>query len=92
MIKKCKKNILNKYPKASVSFLDKDVKNVIFKNASLVVFNFTLQFILPNEKDDLIQKVYDGMSKNSILILSEKILYNDPNVQHKKDMLHKNSN
>ena len=89
MIKKCKKNILNKYPKASVSFLDKDVKNVIFKNASLVVFNFTLQFILPNEKDDLIQKVYDGMSKNSILILSEKILYNDPNVQHKKDILHK---
>ena len=26
MIKKCKKNILNKYPKASVSFLDKDEK------------------------------------------------------------------
>ena len=51
------------------------MKNVIFKNASLVVFNFTLQFILPNEKDDLIQKVYIGMSKKIVFLFYQKKFY-----------------
>ena len=89
MINKCKKNLFKKYPHASVSFLNKDVKNINFENASLIIFNFTLQFVLPKERDNLLQKVYNGMNKNSLIILSEKILFHDSNIQHKKNILHK---
>lgn len=48
-----------------------------FTNASMVVMNFTLQFIDPTERDALISKIYDGLNPGGILVLSEKIRHPD---------------
>ena len=38
-----------------------------------MVLNFTLQFLEPEQRDDLINKIYLGLNPGGILIISEKI-------------------
>ena len=58
-----------------------DINNIDICNASVVVMNFTLQFIAPENRADLLKKIYQGMKKNGILILSEKLNYTDASQQ-----------
>ncbi|QJR79385.1 carboxy-S-adenosyl-L-methionine synthase CmoA [Alteromonas pelagimontana] len=50
------------------SALDTDITN-----ASMVVMNFTLQFIPPDVRPALLKRIYDGLLPGGILVLSEKI-------------------
>lgn len=60
-----------------IEFICDDINNVTLSNASVVVMNFTLQFIAPEQRSLLLQKIYQGMNKSGILILSEKLNYSD---------------
>lgn len=42
-------------------------------NASMVVMNFTLQFIEPDQRLGLLKQIYAGLNPGGILVLSEKI-------------------
>ena len=42
--------------------------------------NFTLQFIQPDLRDQLINKIYDSLVPGGALLLSEKIKFEDPEV------------
>lgn len=48
-------------------------QNTDITNASMVVMNFTLQFIQPELRLDLLKKIYAGLNPGGILVLSEKI-------------------
>lgn len=50
-----------------------DILTAPLANASVVVLNFTLQFINPDLRQQLIDKIYDALVPGGILILSEKI-------------------
>jgi tRNA (cmo5U34)-methyltransferase len=52
-----------------------DINDVLITNASIVVMNFTLQFIQPEQRLKLLEKIYQGMNPNGILILSEKLSF-----------------
>lgn len=49
-------------------------KNVEIKNASVVVLCLTLQFVRPIHRERLIKTIFDGLCKDGIIILMEKIL------------------
>ena len=49
-------------------------KSVEIKNASVVVLCLTLQFIRPIYRERLVKTIYDGLNKDGVLILIEKIL------------------
>jgi tRNA (cmo5U34)-methyltransferase len=49
------------------------IQDSVIENASVVVLNFTLQFIPLADRLALIEKIYQGLNKGGILILSEKI-------------------
>lgn len=66
-----------KVAEANIDFILDDVLNVDIKNASLVVMNFTLQFIPLNLRTKLLQKIYQGLVAGGVLILSEKIMFDD---------------
>ncbi|MEX2469434.1 MAG: carboxy-S-adenosyl-L-methionine synthase CmoA [Pseudohongiellaceae bacterium] len=55
-----------------------DVVDTRIDNASVVVLNFTLQFIAPARRDRLIQQIHEGMNPGGVLIVSEKIELPDP--------------
>jgi len=60
-----------------ITVLCEDVCDIEISNASVVVLNFTLQFIAPAQRDALVRKIADGLQPGGILILSEKIRFPD---------------
>lgn len=65
-----------------------DVRTVAIERASFVVLNFTLQFISPDERAALLQRVADGMFAGGALVLAEKICFDDPIQQATTTELH----
>lgn len=47
------------------------------ENASVVLMVLTLQFVRPLHREKIAKKIYDGMTKNSALIIVEKLLSAD---------------
>tara|TARA_B100000676_G_scaffold307704_2_gene366798 strand:+ start:3845 stop:4576 length:732 start_codon:yes stop_codon:yes gene_type:complete len=60
-----------------VSLLEGDVATMDFEPCSMAVLNFTLQFIAPDQRDGLIQRLADATVPGGILVLSEKIRFAD---------------
>lgn len=68
---------VDKVQSDNIEFLMDDVLNVEIVNASLVVMNFTLQFIPLQQRNALLEKIYKGLLPGGVLILSEKIMFDD---------------
>jgi len=64
-----------------IDFICADINNIEVTNASVVVMNFTLQFIPPEQRYALLKKIIQGMNKGAILILSEKLIYSNKDQQ-----------
>ncbi|QWV93396.1 carboxy-S-adenosyl-L-methionine synthase CmoA [Geomonas oryzisoli] len=71
-----------------VTMICADLQDVTVENASVVVLNFTLQFIPPTQRQALIQRIHTGLRPGGILILSEKIAFSEPKRQHFHVELH----
>ncbi|HEY9050149.1 MAG TPA: carboxy-S-adenosyl-L-methionine synthase CmoA [Gammaproteobacteria bacterium] len=65
-----------------------DIRDVVISNASLVVMNFTLQFIQPEHRLDLMKNIYKGLNQGGAFILSEKIITEDAGQQNWMTELH----
>jgi len=66
----------------SVEVKLEDIRDTKISNASVVVLNFTLQFIPLEERSRIIQTIYDGLLPGSIFVLSEKIVFPDDEENH----------
>lgn len=53
----------------------------VYQDASLVICNYTLQFISVRERKRLLALLYAGLKPGGMLFLSEKIRYSDPEMQ-----------
>jgi len=88
MIEKCRDLISGHQSKVKVSVKQADVCEIEISNASLVVMNFTLQFIPESLRKNLIQKIYTGLNKGGVFVLSEKIKSKDKEQQNRLTSLH----
>lgn len=88
MIDQCSQLVLQHPARASVSVVEGDVCNEPIENASLVVMNFTLQFIAENIRGDLVGKIYQGLNKGGAFLLSEKVRFDDAEEQSTLIELH----
>ena len=79
---------LDTVPTIPVTMICADLQDVTIENASVVVLNFTLQFIPPAERLALIQRIYTGLKPGGVFILSEKIAFREPERQHFHEELH----
>jgi tRNA (cmo5U34)-methyltransferase len=61
----------------SVCVKQEDIRDTLINSASVVVMNFTLQFIPLDERNRIIQNIYNGLLPGSIFVLSEKIAFPD---------------
>ncbi len=55
-----------------------DLRLSEIEDASMVILNFTLQFIEPAAREALMRKIYEGMRPGGLLVISEKIRFPDP--------------
>lgn len=90
MIKSCKNYISPEFSKEKINFICQDIRKVKIKNASIVALNFSLQFIPIPDRNKLIFNIFNGMKDGGIIILSEKIKYDDFNFN--KEIIEKHNN
>lgn len=62
-----------------------DIRDIEIVNASVVVLNFTLQFIPIEDRELLLAKIWHGLLPGGLLILSEKLTFDDDK-QHELQM------
>ena len=60
---------------------EQDISETGIENASVVVLNFTLQFIPPGQRTDLLRRIATGLRPGGVLLLSEKVRFEDPREQ-----------
>lgn len=61
-----------------VDVLCADIRDIKIEKASVVVLNFTLLFIPIEDRLKFLEKIYQGLLPGGILILSEKLTFDDP--------------
>lgn len=61
----------------NISLVQDDICNIDINNASMVTLNYTLQFIAPEKRLALLRQIYQGMQPGGVLVLSEKIAFDD---------------
>ncbi len=71
-----------------VEVLCGDIRDVEIKNASVVVLNFTLQFIPVEDRGRLLAGIHRGLLPGGILILSEKLAFDDVRQQALQTDMH----
>ncbi|WP_341503530.1 carboxy-S-adenosyl-L-methionine synthase CmoA [Gallaecimonas sp. GXIMD4217] len=77
MVERARRHLSAYKGKAAVEVRCADIRDVKIENASLVVLNFTLQFLDPKDRDALIQRIHDGLNPGGLLVLSEKLVFED---------------
>ncbi|MCK5121069.1 MAG: carboxy-S-adenosyl-L-methionine synthase CmoA [Methylococcales bacterium] len=88
MIKQLKNKIAADDGAVEVEVVCDDIRDIEINNASVVVLNFTLQFIPIKDRQAFLGKIYQGLLPGGILILSEKLKFDDPRQQALQTDLH----
>ena len=77
MVTQCREVVSLDSGAVPVEVICADIQDVPIENASVVVMNFTLQFLSPDQRDEMIQTIYDGLRPGGVLLLSEKFSFED---------------
>ena len=81
MVERCRAILALDESDTPVTVNAADVREVDIGNASMVVLNYTLQFLPIADRVQLIRKIYDGLNPGGVLVLSEKVADDDPTVE-----------
>lgn len=65
-----------------------DITQLALQPCSVVVLNFTLQFVAPQRRLELLTRIYDALLPGGLLILSEKLAFADPHTQSSLEAMH----
>lgn len=65
-----------------------DLLDLEMQPCSVVVLNFTLQFIAPEQRLEVLSRIRRALLPGGILILSEKFRFSDPDIQHSLESVH----
>ena len=80
MVERCRRHIDSFRAETPVQVIEADIRDIDIKNASMVVLNFTLQFLEPDDRQLLLNKICRGMLPGGVLVLSEKFHFADQQI------------
>ncbi len=90
MTNKFKENIKTKKLSTPIEIINENITNTKIENASIVVMNYTLQFIPKNERQGIIDKIYNGLLEGGLFFISEKTKSDNQEFNEITDKLHHN--
>lgn len=73
---------------ANISFHHFNLSEFSFFKADVFIANYTIQFIRPLKRQDLVNKIYENLNEGGFFILSEKIIFEDSFLSKKMIELH----
>ncbi|PLR37414.1 carboxy-S-adenosyl-L-methionine synthase CmoA [Chimaeribacter californicus] len=80
MVERCRRHIDAFRADTPVEVIEADIRDIPIENASLVVLNFTLQFLKPNDRQQLLDTICRGLRPGGALVLSEKFSFEDGDI------------
>jgi len=81
MVARCRNIVAENGGVVPIDVRLQNMRETPIEKASVVVLNFTLQFLDPGERQALVDCIARGMLANGALILSEKICFEEPQEQ-----------
>lgn len=88
MLERCQSLLDNNHSNSPVKLIEGDICDIEITNASLVVMNFTLQFIPLDKRRALLEKIYAGLNPGGCLVISEKLLFEPESLNQLLSELH----
>lgn len=88
MVEKCQAHLNAYRSEVATHVICQDILETPIDNASIVVLNFTLQFLAPEDRLKLLTTIYQGLKPGGLLVLSEKLTFNDDKVGDVIEELH----
>ncbi len=88
MLERCRSVLDTDTHDLPVQLVCADLEDVTVSRASVVILNFTLQFVPQARRDAVIQAIYDGLVPGGIMVLSEKVMFDDPHLDQLNIDLH----
>lgn len=88
MVERCRENMEADAAPTPVEVVHADIRDIPIERASVVVMNFTLQFIAPEERLPLLRRVCAGMLPGGALVLAEKLAFPDAEEQAFQERMH----
>jgi len=88
MLERCRTVIETDTHETPVTLTCADLREVPIADASVVVLNFTLQFVPPEARDRVIAAICQGLRPGGIMVLSEKVTFEDPRLDQLNIELH----
>lgn len=90
MLERCRALLAGDSKEIPVDLALANIQDATIQQASVSVLNFTLQFIPPGERSALLGRIAEGTVDGGVLILSEKIAFEDAEHQALMTELHHN--
>ena len=81
MVSRCKHNMARDNSQASYAICQQNIQDTQVENASIVILNFTLQFIPDQQRQTILNNIYAGIKPGGVLLLAEKICFDAPQQQ-----------
>jgi len=81
MVERCRILVADDDDALTCTVVENDIRNIDIANASMVVMNYTLQFLPVSERLETIRRICAGMHEGGVFVLSEKVADNDPEVE-----------
>ena len=77
MIERCRELLRIDGQERRVELREEDIRETPLCDASVVVLNYTLQFIAVEERGALLARIAEAMTPGGVLVLSEKVVFPD---------------
>ena len=88
MVEKCRQRVADSDATTPVEVRLENILDTKIENASVVVLNFTLQFLDRGQRAGLVERISAGMRRGGALIISEKICFEDDQEQQNQTDWH----
>ena len=74
MVERARKTLSMECPEHSIEVIEGDIRTLEYQPSGMMILNFTLQFLPPEEREALLARLYTALEPGGVLILSEKIV------------------
>ncbi|MBT4162509.1 MAG: carboxy-S-adenosyl-L-methionine synthase CmoA [Gammaproteobacteria bacterium] len=88
MVERCRATLSRDHSAAPFDIRLEDLRNTVIENASIVVLNFTLQFVPDQERLAILKRIAEGIVPGGILLLAEKVRFDGESEQSLMADLH----
>ena len=88
MLDRCGENLRDIKKSSRVELLHRDIRAVDLESADMVILNFTLQFIAPDDRREVLTRIYRGLKRGGLLLLAEKIAFDAGDEENWQSAMH----